>query len=46
LNSQVVGIQRAGDAYRITVRVDKYGVELVGSFIRNGQVSTVFPEDD
>jgi len=44
--SKIVSVQDAGGAKRITVAINKFGVEDVGAFIRVGQTCTVFPEDD
>ena len=44
MESEIVMIKNAGRSDRITMRLNMFGVENVGSFIRDGGVCTVFPE--
>ncbi|MBN1169010.1 hypothetical protein JXA63_03920 [Candidatus Woesebacteria bacterium] len=43
--SNIKEAKPAGDAMYVEVRMDKYGVRLVGGFLRQGQVATIFPEE-
>lgn len=43
--SKIHACQSASDAYRVMVRLGKYGIKYIGAFIRDNQVATVFPEE-
>lgn len=42
--SAVCTVQEVGDALKVVVRYQKYGLKKVGAFIRNNEVATCFPE--
>lgn len=44
--SKVTNVQEAGGAKRVTVKIRRFGVVLVGAFIRFGSICTLFPDDD
>lgn len=44
MENKITRIKNAGKSDRVTVRLNMFGVERVGSFIRGGSVCTVFPE--
>lgn len=46
LESKIVEAKKAGGAERVRMRLNMFGVEDVGSFVRDGGICTVFPEDD
>jgi len=46
LKSKIIEAKKAGGAERVRMRLDMFGVEDVGSFVRSGGICTVFPEDD
>jgi len=46
LDSNVISAQSAGGGVRIMVRVNMFGVEQVGSFMRGRKPCTIFPEDE
>jgi hypothetical protein len=41
----VPGGENGQPAYRITVKIKKFGLKKVGAFIRRNEVATVFPEE-
>lgn len=43
--SEIINCQKAGSAWRITVRVKRFGLRKVGGFVRNNLVVTLFPEE-
>ncbi|HOR01953.1 MAG TPA: hypothetical protein PKZ92_01700 [Candidatus Woesebacteria bacterium] len=43
--SKILSCQNAGGADRITMNLNRFGVKIIGSFVRRGSLCTVFPEE-
>lgn len=44
--SKILSCKGAGGADRVTMDLNQFGVEIVGSFIRRGELCTVFPDEN
>ena len=44
--NNILNCQDAGGADKVMLKLEKYGVEIVGAFIRNGSICTVFPVEE
>lgn len=42
--SKILSCKNAGGANRVTMKLNQYGVNVVGSFIRRGELCTIFPD--